>query len=540
MVRRPAVAGRPALHLRPARVRRRRARDAHLRLPRGPQPARGRAVGARARGGDGAADADLPRQRHDPARLARRGDDRRADRARQPPRAGPRPRASCCPRPTTPARSCSCCSTSTASSTTTTPSATPRATRCSSASAATSRTTCPAAAARSGWAATSSARSSTRATRSPTRSSPAPRTALTERGEGFTVTCSYGAIVLPREAMDATEALRIADQRMYAQKNAGRTSATRQSKAVLVRALSERNPELFTDLEGVAELAEATARRLGLRRGGGRADQPRRRAARHRQGRDPRRHPLQARPARPARVGVHPPPHADRRAHHRRRARARRRRPPRPLEPRALGRHRLPGPPPGPADPARRPRRRRRRRVQRHDLRAPLQPRGHARARDHGAAPPRRHAVRPRRRRGVLRRPGRSSAPPAAAAGYGLTRTETRRERRAAVRIAGLRHEPRLEAVARLHERAPEAVGEAEATLRVGPARCRSAPAAAHPGRARRSSHACPCEPARPSAVPRNTTRWPLRTLRGLSFSRKPARTPSVTFALETGAGSSV
>jgi two-component system cell cycle response regulator len=89
-------------------------------------------------------------------------------------------------------------------------------------------------------------------------------TALTERGEGFTVTCSYGAIVLPREAQDATEALRIADQRMYAQKNAGRTSATRQSKAVLVRALSERNPELFTDLEGVAELAEVTARRLGL------------------------------------------------------------------------------------------------------------------------------------------------------------------------------------------------------------------------------------------------------------------------------------
>ncbi len=88
--------------------------------------------------------------------------------------------------------------------------------------------------------------------------------ALTERGEGFTVTCSYGAIVLPREAQDATEALRIADQRMYTQKNAGRTSATRQSKAVLVRALSERNPELFTHLEGVVELAESTARRLGL------------------------------------------------------------------------------------------------------------------------------------------------------------------------------------------------------------------------------------------------------------------------------------
>jgi diguanylate cyclase (GGDEF)-like protein len=88
--------------------------------------------------------------------------------------------------------------------------------------------------------------------------------ALTEHGEGFTVTSSYGAIVLPREAQDATEALRIADQRMYAQKNAGRTSATRQSKDVLVRALTERAPERFAHLEGVADLAERTARRLGL------------------------------------------------------------------------------------------------------------------------------------------------------------------------------------------------------------------------------------------------------------------------------------
>ena len=88
--------------------------------------------------------------------------------------------------------------------------------------------------------------------------------ALTDHGEGFTVTCSYGAIVLPREAVDATEALRIADQRMYAQKNAGRTSATRQSKAVLVRALSERSPELSPSSSSVAKLAELTACRLGL------------------------------------------------------------------------------------------------------------------------------------------------------------------------------------------------------------------------------------------------------------------------------------
>jgi two-component system, cell cycle response regulator len=88
--------------------------------------------------------------------------------------------------------------------------------------------------------------------------------ALSERGEGFTVTSSYGAIVLPRETADATEALRIADQRMYAQKHAGRMSAGRQSKEVLLRALAERNPDLGTHLDGVAELAEATARRLGL------------------------------------------------------------------------------------------------------------------------------------------------------------------------------------------------------------------------------------------------------------------------------------
>ena len=83
--------------------------------------------------------------------------------------------------------------------------------------------------------------------------------ALSESGEGFDVSCSYGAIVLPREAEDATEALRIADQRMYTQKNAGRSSATRQSKDVLLRALTERDPELSTHLEGVADLAEATA-----------------------------------------------------------------------------------------------------------------------------------------------------------------------------------------------------------------------------------------------------------------------------------------
>ena len=59
-----------------------------LRLPDRHEPGRGGAERAVARGGHGEADADLPRERGDAADLARRGVDRRADRARQPARAG--------------------------------------------------------------------------------------------------------------------------------------------------------------------------------------------------------------------------------------------------------------------------------------------------------------------------------------------------------------------------------------------------------------------------------------------------------------------
>ena len=68
--------------------------------------------------------------------------------------------------------------------------------------------------------------------------------ALSEQGEGFWIGCSYGAISLPIEATDADEALRIADQRMYAQKNAGRASASRQVKEALLGVLAARDPEL--------------------------------------------------------------------------------------------------------------------------------------------------------------------------------------------------------------------------------------------------------------------------------------------------------
>jgi diguanylate cyclase (GGDEF)-like protein len=88
--------------------------------------------------------------------------------------------------------------------------------------------------------------------------------ALSESGDGFSIGCSYGSIMLPDEASEPAEALRIADHRMYAQKHAGRMSAGRQSKDVLLRALTERSPDLGGHLSSVAELAERTARRLGL------------------------------------------------------------------------------------------------------------------------------------------------------------------------------------------------------------------------------------------------------------------------------------
>jgi two-component system cell cycle response regulator len=88
--------------------------------------------------------------------------------------------------------------------------------------------------------------------------------ALAEHGDGFTITCSHGAVGVPAEAAEPGEALRIADQRMYANKHGGRTSARSQSRDVLLRALAERDPGLGEHISGVASLAEAVARRLGL------------------------------------------------------------------------------------------------------------------------------------------------------------------------------------------------------------------------------------------------------------------------------------
>jgi two-component system cell cycle response regulator len=86
--------------------------------------------------------------------------------------------------------------------------------------------------------------------------------ALREEGEGFLVTCSYGSVLLPEEADQISNALRIADGRMYLHKNRHRPSAGRQSIDVLLRALHERDSDLGKHQVDVADLAEAVGRRL--------------------------------------------------------------------------------------------------------------------------------------------------------------------------------------------------------------------------------------------------------------------------------------
>jgi diguanylate cyclase (GGDEF)-like protein len=88
--------------------------------------------------------------------------------------------------------------------------------------------------------------------------------ALSEHGDGFSITASYGVVVLPQESEDAGEAMRLVDQRMYGQKASGRRSADRQSRDVLLRALYERNPGVVERFETTARLVGAAGERMGL------------------------------------------------------------------------------------------------------------------------------------------------------------------------------------------------------------------------------------------------------------------------------------
>jgi diguanylate cyclase (GGDEF)-like protein len=87
--------------------------------------------------------------------------------------------------------------------------------------------------------------------------------ALSEKGEAFNIGCSYGVAHIRADAATPSDALRVADDRMYEHKTS-RVSASRQSTDVLLTVLNERTPGLGDHVSEVAELAVRTATRLGL------------------------------------------------------------------------------------------------------------------------------------------------------------------------------------------------------------------------------------------------------------------------------------
>ena len=91
--------------------------------------------------------------------------------------------------------------------------------------------------------------------------------ALSERGEGFRVTCSAGWAAIPREAANRNSALQLADQRMYEHKDSRRPSTGGEVEAVLVRLLNQRAPELGEHVTAVKGLALAVGEELGMSSG---------------------------------------------------------------------------------------------------------------------------------------------------------------------------------------------------------------------------------------------------------------------------------
>jgi diguanylate cyclase (GGDEF)-like protein len=87
--------------------------------------------------------------------------------------------------------------------------------------------------------------------------------ALSEKGRAFTIDCSYGVANLPKDASSPSDALGVADQRMYERK-AERVSASRQTTDVLLKVLSERSPGLHEHISEVAQLSAMLAKSLGL------------------------------------------------------------------------------------------------------------------------------------------------------------------------------------------------------------------------------------------------------------------------------------
>lgn len=90
--------------------------------------------------------------------------------------------------------------------------------------------------------------------------------ALSEVGEGFSVTSAYGAAVIPDDAATVSGALSVADERLYAHKEMLDEMRRGAAHEPLLRTLAEREPELRAHVADVSSLAVRVGEQLGLRR----------------------------------------------------------------------------------------------------------------------------------------------------------------------------------------------------------------------------------------------------------------------------------
>jgi HD-GYP domain-containing protein (c-di-GMP phosphodiesterase class II) len=89
----------------------------------------------------------------------------------------------------------------------------------------------------------------------------AARSALTQRGAGFDISTSLGVALIPDEAASPDAALRLADERMYADKGRTQRSPIRD---VLMQLLDERTPGLLDHSSGVMTMTASVATQFSI------------------------------------------------------------------------------------------------------------------------------------------------------------------------------------------------------------------------------------------------------------------------------------
>lgn len=88
--------------------------------------------------------------------------------------------------------------------------------------------------------------------------------ALSEGGEGFTVTSAHGAAVIPDDASTVSGALSVADERLYAHKELLAEIRRGAAHEPLLRTLAEREPDLRAHVADVSSLAVRLGEKFGL------------------------------------------------------------------------------------------------------------------------------------------------------------------------------------------------------------------------------------------------------------------------------------